>query len=127
MKKILILCFITCFALSCKTIEVIREVPVEVPKIVHRSDTLTLLQRDSIFVHQKNDTIFIEKFKTVFQEKIKVQIDTIYKPVEILTTEIKKEYKKGFFYHAGIVAMSILLIIFVVILVKFYRKLTMNS
>lgn len=122
MKKILIICFITFFVTSCKTVEVVKEVPIEIPKIVNTSDTLIFHQKDSIFIHMKKDTVFVEKFKTIFKEKIKNQSDTIFKTITLEKTKKIPQIKKGFFYYMGIFASIIILLIFAYCLIK--RTLT---
>lgn len=81
MKKIAaILVLITLTLCSCKTkyIETIHYQPVEVHdtlyQTTHVRDSVTL--HDSIYIHQKNDTVLVEKWHTQF--KWKTNSDTQY-------------------------------------------------
>lgn len=70
---------------SCKTkyIETVHYQPVEVHDTVHNTvhvrDSITL--HDSVYIHQKNDTVLIEKWHT--QYKWKTTHDTMYISKEV--------------------------------------------
>lgn len=100
-KKItigIILLIVSVALFSCKatrTIEVVREVPVEVEKIVVDKQT------DSVYVDRwhtelmKGDTIFVHDSIVRWRERVKETHDTIEKPITIIDTEtVIKEVKK---------------------------------
>lgn len=93
MKPILTL-FLAVILSSCvKTIEVVREVPVMVKEYVQRVDTFTQHITDSVYIHQKGDTVYSEKFRTVYRDKIKIQIqrDSVPYVVEVTKTDVRVE------------------------------------
>ena len=82
---------------GCRTSrEAYKEVPVPVKEYVYKDrDVLrvdTVLQKDSVYVRLKGDTLLIEKFRTVYKvQKDSIhQRDTIYieKPVTIKEKEV---------------------------------------
>ena len=94
MKKLILSLFLAVILSSCvKTIETIREVPVTVKEYIHRVDTFTLVTSDSVYIHQKGDTVFSEKFRTVYRDKIKIQIqrDSVPYVVEVTKTDVRVE------------------------------------
>ena len=91
MKPILTL-FLAIILSSCvKTIETIKEVPVEVTKYVQRSDTLIMNTTDSVYIRQKGDTIYSEKFRTVYRDRVRVERDSVPYIVEITKTDVRVE------------------------------------
>ena len=92
MKKTILSLFLATFLLvGCRTVEIVREVPVEVVKYVQRSDTLIVNTTDSVYVHQKGDTVFSEKFRTVYRDRVRVERDSIPYIVEITKTDVRVE------------------------------------
>jgi hypothetical protein len=86
MNKIaFILVLLTLTVCSCKTkyIETVHYEPVEVHDTVlntiHVRDSITLL--DSIFIHQKNDTVYSERWRT--EHHWHTKHDTVYKSKEV--------------------------------------------
>lgn len=94
MKKLILSLFLAIVLSSCvKTIEVVREVPVHVKEYIQRVDTFTQHTTDSVYIHQKGDTVFSEKFRTVYRDKIKIQIqrDSVPYVVEVTKTDVRVE------------------------------------
>ena len=92
MKRLLYLPVIALLLLAgCKAKEVIRYVPVEVPVITERIDSVTIERTDSIFIKQRNDTVFYERFKTLYKDRIKIERDTITK---LVTKDVPYEVEK---------------------------------
>lgn len=60
--------------ISCKTLEVVKEVPVEVEKIkteyIYKQLVDTVIYRDSTSNIIRNDTVYLYKFKYIQQTKI---------------------------------------------------------
>ena len=95
MKKPILSMFLATFLFGgCRTIEIVREVPVEVVKYVQRSDTLIMNTTDSVYIRQKGDTVYSEKFRTVYRDRVRVQHDSVPYVVEITKTEIKEVEKQ---------------------------------
>lgn len=92
MKKPILSLFLATFLLvGCRTIEIVREVPVEVVKYVQRSDTLIMNTTDSVYIRQKGDTVYSEKFRTVYRDRVRVERDSIPYIVEITKTDVRVE------------------------------------
>lgn len=94
MKKLILSLFLAIILSSCvKTIEVVREVPVYVKEYIQRVDTFTQHTTDSVYIHQKGDTVFSEKFRTVYRDKVKIQIqrDSVPYIVEVTKTDVRVE------------------------------------
>lgn len=92
MKKLILTLFLAIILSSCvKTIETIKEVPVEVTKYVQRSDTLIMNTTDSVYIRQKGDTIYSEKFRTVYRDRVRVERDSVPYIVEITKTDVRVE------------------------------------
>lgn len=92
MKKPILILFLAIILSSCvKTIETIKEVPVEVVKYVQRSDTLIMNTTDSVYIRQKGDTVYSEKFRTVYRDRVRVERDSIPYVVEITKTDVRVE------------------------------------
>lgn len=114
MKKLILSLFLAVILSSCvKTIETIREVPVTAKEYIHRVDTFTLVTSDSVYIHQKGDTVFSEKFRTVYRDKVKIQIqrDSIPYIVEITKTDVRVEKEevpvkvRDLVWWAGVIAI----------------------
>ena len=99
----IVLALVVCWLLSsCKTTEVVKEIPVvtEHTTIQHHTDIVrdTLLMRDSVFHYVKGDTVIIEKYHHIIDHNKMVITDTIHdtipKVVEVTKTITKAE--RGF-------------------------------
>ena len=90
--KLIFTLFLAIILSSCvKTIETIKEVPVEVTKYVQRSDTLIMNTTDSVYIRQNGDTVFSEKFRTVYRDRVRVERDSVPYIVEITKTDVRVE------------------------------------
>ena len=108
MKQSIILILVLIFLSSCKTIEVIKDKTVidstknTSKEIITKHDSIYIYHRDSIFIKQKNDTVFIEKWNTKIERLIKrdtvIKIDTIYRDKKLITTEYQVETKTETIY-----------------------------
>lgn len=126
MKKLILSLFLaTLMLFGCRTTEIVREVPVEVIRHVQRSDTVTTVRTDSVFIRERNDTVWIEKYKTLYRDKITVRVDTVPTVVRlketITVTEIKKV--RGVIWWSGIVALIALCVGIVYGLLRIKKKL----
>lgn len=115
---------------GCKSVEY-----VEVPKIQKEIEYRDRVQRDtvyvhdSIYVHQKNDTIYVDKYKYVYREHIKTDTAFIYKSDTIVKTyQIEKKLTKWQKAKMNVGGYAIFLFIFLLIggllyvAIKIFRK-----
>ena len=108
MKQSIILILVLIFLSSCKTIEVTKDKTVidstknTSKEIITKHDSIYIYHRDSIFIKQKNDTVFIEKWNTKIERLIKrdtvIKIDTIYQDKKQIITEYQVETKTETIY-----------------------------
>ena len=110
MKKLILTCFLAIIFFSgCKPKELIRYV--EIPQIINRIDSVTIVRTDSFIEFRKNDTIYQQKWKTLFKEKIKIQKDTISVPyevrVEVPVEKIVIKYKRDILWWIGLVCFGL--------------------
>jgi hypothetical protein len=100
-------------------------------------DTLTTVQRDSIRITQKGDTVFYQSFKTLYKDRIVIQKDSVLKYVDkpvtvekIIEVPAKLNWFQNLMIHTGIYIWIafILLIVYIVIrnktnIIKILRNL----
>ena len=72
-----LLAIVACFG-SCKTVApcIPETVTIDSVRVEYKLDSVYLYERDSIFVHEKRDTVFIERWKTRYKDVLKIQRDT---------------------------------------------------
>lgn len=78
MKKKCIMLALVLVALlaSCKPIKQIEYRDVYKNKLIH--DSTFVYKFDSVYIHQKGDTVWVEKFKTLFRDKFLNKTDTVF-------------------------------------------------
>lgn len=78
---------------SCKTVDCI-------PEVVYRDsirteyihDSIYRYERDSIFIHQKADTVWMEKYITRYKDVLKVERDTVWRDnTQTIVKEVEVE------------------------------------
>lgn len=78
---------------SCKTVDCL-------PEVVYRDsirteyihDSIYRYERDSIFIHQKADTVWLEKYITRYKDVLKVERDTIWRDnTQTIVKEVEVE------------------------------------
>lgn len=64
---------------SCRTVApcVPDTIVRDIVRVEYKLDSVYLYERDSIFVHEKRDTVFVERWKTRYKDVVKIQHDTI--------------------------------------------------
>lgn len=77
MKKIVLFVFMALMAVACKTVEYVPVVKTEV-EYRDRIEKDTLVVKDSVYIHQKGDTVYQEKYKYIYKEHTKVDTAYIY-------------------------------------------------
>ena len=116
MKKLLTIASLTAVLTGCKQTEY-----VVVPE--YHTDTLRVAQivtdsvykHDSIYIHEKGDTVFVERWRTVWQNHTahdtvyKASVDTIAKPYPVIK-EVEKKLTKtqnGLMWAGGLSLMAL--------------------
>ena len=100
---------------SCKTVDCL-------PEVVYRDsirteyihDSIYRYERDSIYIHQKADTVWLEKYITRYKDVLKIERDTIYQENKVVEVQEVKYIPQAVKWLAGIGAFFI-----VFFLVKF--------
>ncbi len=99
MKKLLIVFLIgilICVFVGCTTTKYV-EVPVPQVKIEYRDRTSidTLVMNDSVFIHEKGDTVIFEKYKYLYRVKeIKDTINIVDTITVVKTVDVIKEVNR---------------------------------
>ena len=115
MWRILLACLLF---IGCATTQY---VPVEVTKVeyVNKETIDSIYVRDSIFVREKNDTIYLEKYKLVYRDRI-IQ-DTIIKMDSIptiKTVEVIKEVNRIKEWQIILMVMGGVFVAYIILRIK---------
>ena len=99
---------------SCATRTVVeyrdRDIVHYVTKI--EKDTITEMVRDSVYIHERGDTVWFEKWHTKYVDKIVLRHDTCWR--DSVVTEYKEKtkeivkYPKTYWWFLGISIISII-------------------
>ena len=92
MKKFILALLLCIILIGCKTAQ--QYVPVEHTKIeyINKINIDTCFIRDSIYVREKNDTIYLEKYKYIYKNKIFRDTVIVNDTIPIIhTVEVTKE------------------------------------
>ena len=117
---------LTCLLTGCKTCECLPSVEYR-DSIVTRyhHDTIQTYAKDSVFIHQKGDTVWRERWSIRWRDKIVERYDTIYCGQEKETVRVEKVvpalYKnctRGFFVLLSVIVLYIV----ARILIRVYLK-----
>ena len=125
MKKLLFIASLLAVLTGCKTteyvpVETVRTDTVYIAHIV----TDSVYQHDSIYIHEKGDTVWYERWHTQYRDRLRIdtvyqaKVDTIAKPYPVIKEVEKKLTKtqKGLMWAGGLSILA--LIVFVVYKVK---------
>lgn len=111
---------------SCKTIDCIPETIVKDSiRTEYKLDSIYLYEKDSIFIKEKADTVFVNKYVTRYKDVMKIERDTIYqenKVVEVKEVKYIPTFVKVMAWIGG--ALTLLLLIWIVL--KVYRKFVLK-
>lgn len=112
---------------SCKTIDCIPETIVrDSIRTEYKLDSIYLYEKDSVFIKEKADTVFVEKYITRYKDVMKIERDTIYqenKVVEVKEVKYIPAFVKVMAWIGG--ALTLLLLIWVVL--KVYRRFVLKA
>ena len=103
-----LLAIVACFG-SCKT--VVPCIPETITRdsirVEYKFDSVYLYERDSIFVHEKRDTVFVERWKTRYKDVLKIQKDTVIDTktdVQVQRVEVTPRFAKFCYWWFGVSA-----------------------
>lgn len=125
-KKLLYAIFCAILALniySCKTIDCIPTVEIHDSIRVERLlDSVYLYEKDSIYIKEKNDTVYVDQWHTRYKDRIVEKTDTVFLNNYIEKTMPPEKYVPGI-YKWGLGFSICFLILFIAyVVVKVYRK-----
>ena len=94
---------------SCKVQDCIPETIVrDSIRVEQKLDSIYLYEKDSIFIKEKADTVFIEKYITRYKDVLKVQRDTLYQDNKVVEVKVEEYVPQRIKWLAGIGGAAIL-------------------
>ena len=116
MRKFSLYILLSFALVGCKTIApcIPETITRDSVRVEYKLDSVYLYERDSIFVHEKRDTVFIERWKTRYKDAIKIQRDTIrdtHTEVQVQRVEVTPRFAKFCYWWFGISAAALLLFV----------------
>lgn len=123
MKHWIIVLFTISILSGCRTIHDVQYIERISYQDKIKIDSVYVSKSDSVFIHQRGDTVFFEKYRTLYKTKYRIEKDTVLKhdslffkqvTVEKVQVEKKLSTLKNFIYQFGIYSllMSIFTILF---------------
>ena len=110
---------------GCKTVDCIPEVEYrDSIRTEYIHDSIYRYERDSIFIHQKADTVWMEKYITRYKDVLKVERDTVWRDntqTIVKEVEVEKPIAPFVKWLAWWGAAALLILLLWVVL-KIYRK-----
>ena len=94
-------------------------------RVEYKLDSVYLYERDSIFVHEKRDTVFVERWKTRYKDVLKIQRDTVIDTkteVQVQRVEVTPRFAKFCYWWFGITALLLIAGVVLWVCKKFYVK-----
>lgn len=121
-----LLAIVACFG-SCKTVLpcIPETITRDSVRVEYKLDSVYLYERDSIFVHEKRDTVFVERWKTRYKDVLKIQRDTVIDTkteVQVQRVEVTPRFAKFFYWWFGISAFLMIAGGALLVCKKFYVK-----
>ena len=119
---LLVLAFVGCKTVAPCIPETITRDSV---RVEYKLDSVYLYERDSIFVHEKRDTVFIERWKTRYKDVLKIQRDTVIDTktdVQVQRVEVTPRFAKFCYWWFGVSAFLLVAGAVLWIYKKFYVK-----
>ena len=118
--------FLLCFG-SCKTVApcIPETITIDSVRVEYKLDSVYLYERDSIFVHEKRDTVFVERWKTRYKDVLKIQRDTVIDTkteVQVQRVEVTPRFAKFCYWWFGITAFLMIAGTVLLVCKKFYVK-----
>ena len=121
-----LLAIVACFG-SCKTVApcIPETITRDSVRVEYKLDSVYLYERDSIFVHEKRDTVFVERWKTRYKDVLKIQRDTVIDTkteVQVHRVEVTPRFAKFCYWWFGISAFLLIAGAAIWLCKKFYVK-----
>ena len=118
--------FLLCFG-SCKTVApcIPETITIDSVRVEYKLDSVYLYERDSIFVHEKRDTVFVERWKTRYKDVMKIQRDTVIDTkteAPVQRGEVTTRFAKFCYWWFGVSAFLLVAGAALWICKKFYVK-----
>lgn len=93
--------------------------------VKHNTDSVRVIEKDSVFVEKGGDTVFVTKWKTLYKEHITNKVDTIYQDntSTIVQTEVREvvpKYYKVVSWGFWALVVLIMAVIIVRLWMRFY-------
>ena len=91
----------------------------------NKLNSVYLYERDSIFVHEKRDTVFVERWKTRYKDVMKIQRDTVIDTkteVQVQRVEVTPRFAKFCYWWFGVSAFLLVAGAALWVCKKFYVK-----
>ena len=109
---------------GCKPCECLTSVEYRDSIVVrHQRDTIQYYNHDSIYVHEKGDTVWRERWSIRYRDRIVERVDTCYKTNTQEVVRVEKyvpQYYKGVSWAFWILFAGIVLYVVARILVRVY-------
>ena len=127
MRKFSLYILLALALVGCKTVApcVPETITRDSVRVEHKLDSVYLYERDSIFVHEKRDTVFIERWKTRYKDVLKIQSDTVIDTktdVQVQRVEVTPRFAKFCYWWFGVSAFLLIAGAVLWICKKFYVK-----
>lgn len=119
--------FLAILFCSCRTVApcIPETITLDSVRVEYKLDSVYLYERDSIFVHEKRDTVFVERWKTRYKDVMKIQRDTVIDTkteVQVQRVEVTPRFAKFCYWWFGISAFLLVAGAALWIYKKFYVK-----
>ena len=107
MRKCSLYILIAFVFVGCKTVApcIPEMITRDSVRVEYRLDSVYLYERDSIFVHEKRDTVFVERWKTRYKDVLKIQRDTVIDAkteVQVQRVEVTPRFAKFCYWWFGV-------------------------
>ena len=114
---------------SCKSIDCIPKTIVKDSiRTEYRIDSVYRYERDSIYIKQTPDTVFMEKYITRYKDVLKVERDTIYQDrTEVVVREVEVEKPiAGFVKWLAWTGAGAIVLVLLWVVLKVYRRFVLH-
>ena len=114
---------------GCKTVDCIPEVEYrDSIRTEYIHDSIYRYERDSIYIHQKADTVWMEKYITRYKDVMKVERDTVWRDnMQTIVKEVEVEKPIApFVKWLAWWGAAALLILLLWVVLKIYHKFVLH-
>ena len=127
MRKFSLYILIAFTLAGCKTVApcIPETITIDSVRVEYKLDSVYLYEHDSIFVHEKRDTVFVERWKTRYKDVLKIQRDTVIDKkteVQVEITEVTPRFAKFCYWWFGVSAFLLIAGAAIWLCKKFYVK-----